>query len=1208
MDLRDSGTRLLVVWGMVALVALPAVAVGYAAPSLHAPPMLTARVVTAPRGSVVPLAPLAAGSWGWFNESARYPVVPSQRSFGGMSEDPANGDSVLYGGVQISSATYLNDNWTFTQLGGWTSHPSANGPQLGRWGQMMSYDPADSLVMMYSGCTTGNGCPYQGYWDLLPGGTWQANGPSPQPWTFIGGLAAEPPLGNLVLFGGCVTWATGTCSTYNTQTWNYSKGTWTQYPGTAVNPGSRDMFGMVSDPALNRIVLYGGVQGTQFYGDTWEFSGGAWTNVTSALTGPTPGPRAGSSMSYDVQCGCVILFGGYSGTGVYNDTWAFTGTGWVNLSTPRAPSPRFGAMISDPSEGNVVLFGGATSRTGPGQNDTWLLDGPMGTGLSANRTLRDANQGLTFTATVTGGDTPYALSYAGLPPGCATANSSTLACTPTVPGTYNVTVTAVDRLGLSNTSAAVMITVLPDPAITSFTASPAIIPIGGTSDLNVSVQGGLTPYHYVYTALPPGCATIDGASWACTPTQVGTYPNITVTVTDSLSFSVSNASVTLQVVDQGPLVSAFTVAPATITLGATASFSVTASGGVGSYSFVYQNLPAGCVTSNASSLPCTPTAAGNYTNITVVVSDSLGAATTSAPVTLTVLPPPTAPTIVAFTASPSLIPLGGSTYLNVTASGGQGPYTYVYLNLPAGCGSSNTSSLACSPLAPGSYLTVAVRVIGSNSLSNTSGPTAPFNVVLPPSVSLVATPLSIVLGNSTVLNATVTGGTAPFTYVYANLPTGCISSNLSSLPCVPTQIGLYASITVSVTDANGWGATSPVVAVNVTAPIGPLQVTAFTVSPSRLLLGGSTYLNVTVSGGTSPYQYVFLGLPAGCLSSSVRSLLCTPSVAGNYSLSVTVSDSGGRSATAGPVALEVMAPSGYPSLTLVVSPSTIGLGSTTLLEADVSGGTSPYTYSYSSLPAGCTSANTSQLPCKPTSTGNFTVAASVTDAAGHAVGASALLTVVRGSSPVPLTIKGFTVTPNPSALGTTVTFAVSVTGGVAPYAYAYSGLPAGCSTINDPALICTPTQAGNVTVSVTVSDATHAMTRGIVVLEVTAPAQGNTASPSSVVGSLGFYLLLALLVAIVALVGVWLVERRRRSSRGEGAGTLAAAPAAAAATDAPTAGAAEAPPASAEWDESEGEDADAGPATETPPPKAPPSEEWSEEGPAEGPGRPPSGT
>jgi YVTN family beta-propeller protein len=92
-----------------------------------------------------------------------------------------------------------------------------------------------------------------------------------------------------------------------------------------------------------------------------------------------------------------------------------------------------------------------------------------------------------------------------------------------------------------------------------------------------------------------------------------------------------------------------------------------------------------------------------------------------------VLGPP-APTIVAFDASPSILTLGQATTLQVSASNGSNPLSYVYSGLPPGCASENSSWLSCMPSSAGSY-TVTVNV--SDLAGRVATKTLPLSVVPP---------------------------------------------------------------------------------------------------------------------------------------------------------------------------------------------------------------------------------------------------------------------------------------------------------------------------------------------------------------------------------------------------------------------------------------------------------------------------------------------
>lgn len=266
------------------------------------------------------------------------------------------------------------------------------------------------------------------------------------------------------------------------------------------------------------------------------------------------------------------------------------------------------------------------------------------------------------------------------------------------------------------------------------------------------------------------------------------------------------------------------------------------------------------------------------------------------------------PEIASISATPSSTDLGQTTSLSVSAELGSGGYSYAWNNLPAGCTSSSVASLDCIPTSSGTY-EVSVTATDSNGVSVTSG-FASFKVDPDPTVSApTASPGSggIDAGQSVTFIATASGGAGDFSYAWTGLPTGCSSSNLSALPCVPAVEGTF-DLRATVTDAHGFSVKSTILTYTVYADP---QISAFIASPASLLTGSATQLTVIVSGGAPALTFSYSGLPAGCASSNSATLSCSPTTAGTYHVVVTVMDANGIETSS--------------NLTLVVNPVFIGL-------------------------------------------------------------------------------------------------------------------------------------------------------------------------------------------------------------------------------------------------------------------------------------------
>ncbi len=175
-------------------------------------------------------------------------------------------------------------------------------------------------------------------------------------------------------------------------------GTWVAAPSVAPNgsalpfPSLRDQAAMAYDPSLGAVVLFGGYNPNRLAdGDTWLFDNNTWTDISGSLLNSPPA-RWGDRLVWDAADGYLMLFGGRNMTQYFNDTWAFTGATWLNLTTTVAPSPRgWYQMAYDALDGYVLLYGGWIGNDPAGTNssqqvfsDTWSYVGGVWTNLTAS--------------------------------------------------------------------------------------------------------------------------------------------------------------------------------------------------------------------------------------------------------------------------------------------------------------------------------------------------------------------------------------------------------------------------------------------------------------------------------------------------------------------------------------------------------------------------------------------------------------------------------------------------------------------------------------------------------------------------------------------------------------------------------------------------------------------------------------------------------
>lgn len=212
----------------------------------------------------------------------------------------------------------------------------------------------------------------------------------------------------------------------------------------------------------------------------------------------------------------------------------------------------------------------------------------------------------------------------------------------------------------------------------------------------------------------------------------------------------------------------------------------------------------------------------------------------------------------------------------------------------------------------------------------------------------------------------------------------------------------------------------------------PVQFsTTFTYSPSAPQSGGQVAFTASGSGGTSPYSFSWAF--GDGTNGTGATLSHTYSKAGNYTVILTAKDSSTvqQTATSQQTITVTMPTPPPPSLTVsfTSSPASPMVGETVSFVGSASGGTQPYSYSWS---FGDSSASTGQTTAHPySSPGVYNVVLTLKDVAGHTAIASQSITIKASLS------ASFTYSPSSPSVLQSVQFNASAIGGTAPYIYSW---------------------------------------------------------------------------------------------------------------------------------------------------------------------------
>ena len=696
--------------------------------------------------------------------------------------------------------------------------------------------------------------------------------------------------------------------------------------------------------------------GTPSYSYLW--SSGA---TTSVITGQPSGVRtvtitdannclATKTISIDQPASAVtatinktnvLCFGGNNGsatvtaaggTGAYTYLWSGSQTNSIITSQT---SGILQVIITDANSCTVA----ATST---------ITQPASALSISTQTNAVSCNGGSNGTSTViaNGGSTPYTYSWS--------TGATTSVITGQTAGTKSITIT--DNNGCISSTIAIINQ--PTALASSTTVINVLCNGGNNGSATVTASGGVAPYSYLWSS---------GSTNSIASSQTSGVKTVTITDANNCTRTES-----VQISAPNALIASLSTQSVLCFNGSTGSATVTGSGGVAPYTYLWStSSTSSVITSQVSGVKtvtitdangCSaaqsatlnqPTAAlsatintspvlcyGNATGTATVVSaggtnpyfyywntgsttsvitgQSAGVKTTTitdnnnctftAQATLT---QPAASVAISI-ASQSVLCFGNATgSATVTAGGGTGSYSYLW-----------------STSATNSIVTGLVSGINSVSVTDANGCTVQGTVSIAQPASAVSqstlSQLSVLCrgNNSGSISIAGSGGTAPYNYLWSNASTTASLTGLSA--------GL---LTATVTDNNGCVKISTY---TITQPTSSVAASANSNSVS-CSNGSNGTATVTATGGVAPYTYLWS-------SASTSSIISSLSV-GLQSYTVTDANGCNISGT-----VNILQPTAV-SVTATAASNSVCIGLPVVLSANGTGGTGTITYSWTGGPA-----------------------------------------------------------------------------------------------------------------------------------------------------------------------------------------------------------------------------------------------------------------
>ena len=530
-----------------------------------------------------------------------------------------------------------------------------------------------------------------------------------------------------------------------------------------------------------------------------------------------------------------------------------------------------------------------------------------------------AGQTATFSVSATGtAPLGYQWQKNGAAISGATSSTYTTPATTSSDNGAQFTVRVSNSIGTATSNAATL-AVAPAPVAPSITSQPASqsVTTGQTGTFSVTATG-TAPLTYQWQKNGAAIGGATSSSYTTPATSISDNgAQFAVRISNSVGAVTSNGA-TLTVTPP-PGTPSVTSQPAgqSVTVGQTATFSVTATGTAPlSYQWQKNGVAIGGATSSAYTTPAT-IISDNGAQFVVTVSNSVGTAISNAAV-LTVTPAPVAPSI---TTQPSnrSVTAGQTASFSVTATG-TSPLSYQWQKNGVAI-SGATASAYTTPATTVSDDGAQFAVTVTNSVGTVTSNTAALTVNTLPSITTQPVSQVVTAGQTASFSVTA-AGTAPLGYQWrkngANI-SGATASTYTTPATTSSDNGAQFSVVIS----NVAGTvTSSAASLTVNTP--PL----ISVQPTNqnVVIGQTATFSVTATG-TAPlsYQWQKNGTAIGGATSSSYTTPATASSDNGSQFAVTITNAVGT-ITSNTITLTVTAPGQLTSGSSTLSFGNVNVG------------------------------------------------------------------------------------------------------------------------------------------------------------------------------------------------------------------------------------------------------------------------------------------